>query len=271
MRDHCNALPGDAVETQQVRSGRFRDCDQPARTVRGRPQQQSPERQIEPPEILRMTFVLEVVEDGYLPASRQDRRGESGIEQNIQPIAGRFERQDDLLPQDPRRAKASVHGLRLPVKICLLGNQVCLRLEVRKDQVLVDLVELGQRRKQLAQVNLGAADAPRNQVQGINANADPDARHAATGSPWSGHPVPPNSGDSAPTLAGIAPLRRSCPRRPRKYYPDRRRSSRSGGPASLPVPALPRLPEICAVSHTPWRFATGYGRFVPTERLAAAS
>src|SRR5579872_1439329 len=111
------------------------------RSVYRGPQQRSPERQIEPAKILRVALVLKVVEYGYLPAGREDRRSESGIEKHVQPIASRFERQHGLLPQDPRRTKARADGLRRPEKIRLLGNQVGLRFEVRKDQILVDLVE----------------------------------------------------------------------------------------------------------------------------------
>src|SRR6185295_5582538 len=105
------------IEAQQVRPRSFRDRDQPMRPVRGRPQQQSPKWQIEPTEVLRMTFMLQVVEYRHLTAGGEYGRRETGIEQNIQAIAGRFKGQNDLFPQDPRGTEARVDSLRFPVKV----------------------------------------------------------------------------------------------------------------------------------------------------------
>jgi hypothetical protein len=77
--DHGDALLGDTVKAQQIRARRIRYGDQPMRPVRRCPQQESPERQIEPPKIFGMAFVLQVVENGHLPARQENRRGESRV------------------------------------------------------------------------------------------------------------------------------------------------------------------------------------------------
>src|SRR5689334_13945408 len=102
-----------------------------------RPQEQAPKWQIEPPEVFRMPLMLQVVKNRYLAAGREHWRSKSWIEQNIQAVARQLDWQDDLFPQNTRRAEARMYSLRLPVKVRLPRDQVRVRLQIGQHKILI--------------------------------------------------------------------------------------------------------------------------------------
>src|SRR5258708_1570118 len=111
MRDNHYTIRWDAIEAQQIGARSLRDRDQPPRTMRRSPEQQSPKRKIEPAKMLRKAFVLEIVKGRHARARGQNRRGEAGVEQDVEPVTRRFERQYDLLPQDSSGTETREHRL----------------------------------------------------------------------------------------------------------------------------------------------------------------
>jgi hypothetical protein len=64
-----------------------------------------------------------------------------------------------------------MEGLRLPFKIGLAWNQIGLGFEVGEDAVVVRGVDASERGQQFAQIDLGAADLPGDEIQGVDADA----------------------------------------------------------------------------------------------------
>ena len=67
----------------------------------------------------------------------------------------------------------ALDGLRGVHEIRPIRHQVGSSLPIGEDDVLVFRVDVGQRSEQVTKINLGAAHASRNEVQGVH----PDANH----------------------------------------------------------------------------------------------
>src|SRR5260370_9172749 len=126
--------------------------------MRRGPQQQAPEWKIEPAEMLRMPLVLKVMKHRDRRASRKDRRCEPWVEQDIQAIARCLQRQRRLFPQNPRRAKTRVHGLRLPMEIRPLRHEVGAGFEIGENELFVLRFRSSNRPQQLPTQTLLASD-----------------------------------------------------------------------------------------------------------------
>jgi hypothetical protein len=77
-----------------------------------------------------------------------------------------------LFPQYSRRTESRLDGLARLHEIRAIGNQISAGLAVSEDDVLVHRIDFGQRPEQIAEIDLGAAHASRNQVQGVDADAN---------------------------------------------------------------------------------------------------
>src|ERR1019366_1354265 len=94
-----------------------------ARDGDAREQKEIPERKIEPAEVFGMPLVLQVVKDGDLRAATEDGRGETGVEEHVEPAADGGQGQDGLLPEDAGGAVDGTYRLRHVSEVGLRGNQ----------------------------------------------------------------------------------------------------------------------------------------------------
>ncbi len=118
-----------------------------------------------------MPLVLQVVKHGHLRATAYNRGSESRIQQNIDPVRLDGQRQDGLLPNNPRGPESRAHGLAYHSEVRTRGAKARAGLAIGEKKIFVRGVDLAQRSQQVAQINLGAAHATRNQVQRIHADA----------------------------------------------------------------------------------------------------
>ena len=129
------------------------------------------------------------------------------------------------------------------------GTRSRAGLAIGEHEILVDRIDLGQRRQQIAQINLGAADAARNEIQRVDADAHhllaergPERRAPAELLRIQRHRVlvlfrrlRPVALDVVDVAAGSS------------------RSSRSAGPVLTAVARRPAPPDICPSCRTPCR------------------
>ena len=120
----------------------FRYRDQPLRPPRRRPQQQPPERQIEPAEILRMPLVLQIVKHRHV---RTGAPRPAHVNPGLNSTSRRCRRAANASPVCSHKMRAGrkprVHRLRRPVKVGLLRNQIRARFAVGEDDVLVQPID----------------------------------------------------------------------------------------------------------------------------------
>ncbi len=126
--------------------------------------------QIEPAEVFGVALVLQVMKDGDLAAAADERRGEAGIEEDVETEARGGQRQGDLFPQQTRGPVYGADGLRHMGEVGGRWNQRSPGLAVGEDEVLVLRIDFGERGKQGAQINFGAADTAGNQVKRVDAD-----------------------------------------------------------------------------------------------------
>ena len=120
-----------------------------ARDVRGPEEEELPERQIEPAEVLGVAFVLQVVEDGDLAGSRRSSGAvKPGLNSTSSREARGGQRQGGLFPEQARGPGDGAHGLRHVSEVRLLRDQVGAGLAVGEDEVLVDGIDFGERGEQ---------------------------------------------------------------------------------------------------------------------------
>jgi hypothetical protein len=140
--------------------------------LRRLPQEKAPERQVEPPEVLRMADVLQVVEYGYTRNTGRKRRREPGIQQNVDLLRAKAATQAQLLKKDTRGAIDCTYRLRAIFKPGTRRHQVRTGLAIREDQILMGTVNLCEGTKQLPQVDLRAANPTGEKIKGVDANAE---------------------------------------------------------------------------------------------------
>src|SRR5215831_7654376 len=97
MRHDAYPASGQSVVALKVRCRRVRHGHDVPRYARAPVQKEIPERQVEPAEILWMPLMLQVMKYGDLRRCAENRRGEAGIEQHVDPPALRRDGQDSLL------------------------------------------------------------------------------------------------------------------------------------------------------------------------------
>ena len=95
-----------------------------------------------------------------------------GFSKTLNAMVANRERQNELFPKDSRRPECRIDGLRRTHKVGPVGNQVGAGLAIGKHDVLVVRIDFGKRSQQIAEIDLGAAHAARNQVQGVDADAN---------------------------------------------------------------------------------------------------
>ena len=118
-----------------------------------------------------MAFVLQVVKHGDLRAAAKDGRGEAGVEEDVEAAAGGGQGQQGLLPEQARRTVDGAHRLRHVGEVSLRGDQVGAGFAIGEDEVVVVAVDFSQCGQKRPQVDFGAADAARNQVERVHADA----------------------------------------------------------------------------------------------------
>ena len=77
-----------------------------------------------------------------------------------------------MFPEDSRWPECCLHGLSRVKEIGPLGNQIRAGFTIGEYDILVHRVDFGKRAQQIAQINLGAAHASRNQVQRVHADSN---------------------------------------------------------------------------------------------------
>ena len=168
MMHHGDVFLRDAVKEIEIGPRGFGDGDDPPRVVRGCPQKNIPEREIEPAEIFGMPLVLQIMKDSHVRHGSEDWRGEAGVQQHVELVAGRFPHQHGLLPKNSRGTILRMHGLLLPMKIRLVGDQVLAGFQVPKHKILVCLIDPSKSCEQFSQVHFGAADSAGNEVKRVD-------------------------------------------------------------------------------------------------------
>jgi hypothetical protein len=115
--------------------------------------------------------MLEIVKYRDHRAGAQKRCSETGIQQNLYPMFANREGQNQLFPQDSRRTEGRLDRLPRLCEVRAIGNQVGASLAIGKHDVLVHCIDFGKRSQQIAEIDLRAAHASRNQIEGIDADA----------------------------------------------------------------------------------------------------
>src|SRR5579871_1137631 len=98
---HADVRPVESIMRDHVLARGFRYRDEKFAAMRRGVEKEPPERKVEPAKILRVPPMLEIVEDGDGRAWRQGRRGESGIQQNIDAVASQLTGENKLFPGKP--------------------------------------------------------------------------------------------------------------------------------------------------------------------------
>src|ERR1035437_2171070 len=174
--------------------------------MRGPEQEKLPERQVEPTEVLGVALVLKVVKDRDLGTGAEKRRGETGIQHDVERMAQGGQRQHGLLPKYARRTRNGANGLRQALEVRLLGDQGGTGFPIRENEVLVGGIDPGETGQQAAQIDLGAADSARNQVQRVDADAQRrhiNGRRASGLGLRRGRGARPRAWGRSPARAGI--------------------------------------------------------------------
>ena len=91
-----------------------------------------------------MPLVLQVVKHGDLRAAAEDRRGEAGVEEDVEAPADDGQGEHGLLPEEARRTVDGAHGLRHVGKVGLVGDQVGAGFAIGEDEVVVVVVDFSQ-------------------------------------------------------------------------------------------------------------------------------
>src|SRR5229473_1870246 len=107
--------------------------------------------------------MLQIMKDSDLRAAAQNRRRESGVQQNIDTPPGNRQRQNRLLPDDPRGPERGTDTLLVDAKVGLRGSQVAAGFTVGQQNILIRAVDIGERAQQVSQIDLGAAYPSGNQ------------------------------------------------------------------------------------------------------------
>ena len=115
--------------------------------------------------------MLQVVKHRNLRTRTQQRGREAGIQQHVQAQPRRRQWQGRLLPKNANRPRfgANPHGRMDEIRRS--GNQVRTSLAVGEDEILVHRIDLRQRRKQRAQVDLGTANPAGDQIKRVDSDA----------------------------------------------------------------------------------------------------
>src|SRR3954452_3598496 len=116
-----------------------------------------------------MSFVLEIVKDGYVWTSWQRRRGKARVEHHIDRAPSSFDRQSGLLVDQARRALLRSNRQRRMKKG--IRDQIRPGLAIREDDIFVRSVNTSQSSKQITEIDLRAAHATWNEIQRVDANS----------------------------------------------------------------------------------------------------
>jgi hypothetical protein len=119
----------------KIPCGIVRDRNQSAGARRGAGQEHVPERKIPSAKELGMFLVLQVVEYRNLRAAREQGRGEAGIQQNVDAMAGKHSRKANLFKENARGPKCRPNRTSNSVK--RIGHQFISRFPIQKDEILV--------------------------------------------------------------------------------------------------------------------------------------
>src|SRR5581483_10841899 len=101
--------------------------------------------QIEPAEILRVAYVLQIVKDRDVRTGRYQRAGEAGVEKHVAAGTRGGPRQAELLEQDSRRPIHRPNVLRLRMEVPRRRREAG-GLAVGEDEILVLGIDARQRR-----------------------------------------------------------------------------------------------------------------------------
>src|SRR5947209_6456603 len=175
VMDDCNAGLRQPVNGLKVMSRGFRHGHQPRRTVGRRVKEDAPEGELEPAEILRVTLMLQVVEDRHHRAAAKQRRRESGVEQDVEMTARHCDGERDLLPKDPGRPRRRHNRLRDVDEIIRFWDQVGAGFAVSENEIPIHPVDFRQSGQHASQINFRTAHTAGDQVKGID--ADPQWEH----------------------------------------------------------------------------------------------
>src|SRR5260370_33785987 len=93
-----NYLGGHPVVLLQIVTRSARNSNQPARAPHRRPQEKLPERQVEPAEVFRVPFVLQIVKHSNHRRAANVWSGKSRIEQYVDALFCDRKRKAELLP-----------------------------------------------------------------------------------------------------------------------------------------------------------------------------
>src|ERR1019366_10277735 len=99
--------------------------------------------------------------------------------QDVQTIAGRFQRQYGLFPENAGRAELRTHGLRFSVEVGLARNQFGTGVPVGKNEIQIVGIDARKSVQQLTKVDLCPSHAAGKQIKCV----DTDTRHELKGAP----------------------------------------------------------------------------------------
>ena len=118
-----------------------------------------------------MYFVLQVVEDRDLRAASQQRRGEAGVQQNIDAMVREHAREANLFKENACRPEARAHRAAHDMKPGTGRDHCVFCLPIQEDEVIVRRIDTKERPKQKPEVNFSAAHSAGNEEQSVNADA----------------------------------------------------------------------------------------------------
>ena len=139
------------------------------RSLCRRPEQQVPERKIEPAEKLGVPPVLQVVKHGNRRAFRQYGHCEAGVQENVNAMFGELRRKKYLFPENTLGAIACADRAGYGAKPG--RNKLIGRFAIDKYQIFVGFIDGVECLQQAGEVDFRATHCTRYEKQRVNTDA----------------------------------------------------------------------------------------------------